>query len=367
MIKFRNSSISKFVEKFDDRKIIFFGAGTWFQSVNYTELMQLKSHFAYGIDNNPKGCVWIGDVCVKFFAVEKLIQELDCIIILTSPVYMYEMFMQLKNMNLKANIDCYAFPFMQMSQKKEVVDGSLLKKIINENAGNKIPKVIHSFWFSGEEKPDSYKKCVDTWKEKLQGYEIIEWNLNNYDWHKQPFLERAIELKAWAYAADYARLDVLKEFGGIYLDMDVEVFKPFDDLLCNDSIFSFGNNVLIDLAVMAAQKGNPVVCELLKLYDNQRLPTDRKRFADFFQPIFVRDCLVKNGVKMNGCLQKLENMTVFPTEFFMPMDAVLYKPYEKTEHTYCVHYDNFGWSFGDSNNHEKKMRDNNLLWEMIER
>ena len=47
------------------------------------------------------------------------------------------------------------------------------------------------------------------------------------------------------------------------------------------------------------------------------------------------------------------------------MDVILYKPYQKTDYTYCVYYDNFNWSFGAQNKHEKKQRDNNLLLNMI--
>ena len=366
MLRFLNCSLYDFAEKYKETKIIFFGTGSWFQAINHTPLMALKSNFSYMIDNNPKEKVFLGDICLNVFYPEELCKEKDCVVILTSPVYMYDMFTQLKNLNLAGNVDCFAFPFMQMAKEKSSIDKYLVDKAINSDSNQKIPKVIHSFWFSGEKKPDSYKKCVDTWKEQLSNYKIIEWNLDNYDWQKHPFVKRAIELKAWAYASDYARLDVLNDFGGIYLDMDVEVFKPFDNLLGNDALFSFSNNVMVDLAFLGSRKNNPIIKKLLSLYDNVDLPYEKKQFEKFFQPSFVRNCLVENGIKMNGQLQILKEATVFSSEFFMPMDAILYKPYQKTDYTYCVHYDNFGWSFGSRNKHEKKQRDNNLLWNMIE-
>ncbi|MDO5332371.1 MAG: glycosyltransferase [Bacillota bacterium] len=251
-------------------------------------------------------------------------------------------------------------------ETKYTIDEKLYSEVVNDKAEKKSPKMIHSFWFSGEDKPDSYKKCVDSWAEILDDYEIIEWNQDNYDWKKHPFLKKAIELKAWAYASDYARLDVLYRMGGIYLDMDVEVFKKFDDLLNNEAILSFSSPVQIDLAVMASCKGNLLVNNLLLAYDDLIVPKSREEYAKYFQPALVRNILVDCGIEMNGNLQKVSEATVFPTEFFMPQDVILFSPYIKTNNTYAVHYDNFGWSFSKDNKREKKTRDNNKLWELIE-
>ena len=41
---------------------------------------------------------------------------------------------------------------------------------------NSIPKIIHYCWFGKKEKPKIVKKCINSWKEHLNDYEIIEWN-----------------------------------------------------------------------------------------------------------------------------------------------------------------------------------------------
>lgn len=364
-MKLLNCELDKVENVIGQSRIIFFGKGSWLNTVNHSELMALSENFCYVIDNNPiEKTVNVGKVILPVYSPEKIREEERCVIILTSPVYMYEMYCQLQEMNLSDDVVCYAFPFMQMVTEDKL-DVSLLNEVVNDKAEKKIPKIIHSFWFSGDEKPYSYQKCVDTWQNALPDYKIIEWNKNNYDWHKHPFVEKAIELKAWAFASDYARLDVLKEYGGIYLDMDVEVFKAFDDLLCNDAILSFSNHVLIDLAVIGAKKDNALVKQMLALYDGIDVPQDKSGFAKFFQPSFVREALAENGIAMDGSLQRVENATAFPRNFFMPMDYILFGEYERTENTYCVHYDNFGWSFSKDNKREKKIRDNNLLWEKI--
>lgn len=364
-MKLFNCNLQEAPKVLGGKKIVFFGQGGWLSTVRHSELMELSANFAYVVDNNPqKEVVW-GEICMKVYTPDILLKEKQCVIIISSPIYMYDMYRQLEKMNLSDDIWCGSFPFMQMVTPNKN-DTNLLKKVINRSCQPKIPKIIHSFWFSGEGKPDMYRKCIETWHQKLPDYDIREWNLDNYDWRKHPFLERAIELKAWAFASDYARLDVLNEYGGIYLDMDVEVFKPFDPFLGNECILSFSNHVLIDLAVVGASKHNEMVQALLKLYDVVELPNDKKDYSKFFQPAFIREALVKAGVLMNGSLQVLDHATVFPCTFFMPQDHVLFKDFEIGENTYCVHYDNFGWSYDGKNKREKKIKENNLMWDIIQ-
>lgn len=359
-MKFYNKNIHEMVESVKGKKIVFFGSGSWMQMINHTELMSLKNHFAYVIDNHPMDTIKLGEQELNVYRPEILEKEKECVVILTSPVYMYEMYCQLLDMKLSDDFVCYAFPFVQM-----ISDEKNVKLDLRENGSQQIPKIIHSFWFSGDEKPYAYQKCIDTWYDKLSDYKIMEWNMKNYDGGKHWFVQSALEKEAWAYASDYARLDVLNEFGGIYLDMDVEVFRTFDDLLCNKAILSFGNNVCINLAVMGAQKNHSLIKKLLGLYDTVEPPKERKDFIKLFQPMLVRNTLAEYGIKMNGTTQCVNDVTVFSKEYFMPMDAILYRDFEKTEHTYCVHYDNFGWSFSKDNKKEKKRRDNNLLWNCI--
>ena len=44
----------------------------------------------------------------------------------------------------------------------------------------------------------------------------------------------------YGFATNYARLDILKQQGGIYLDVDVEAIKSFDMLLKDKTFFNMG-------------------------------------------------------------------------------------------------------------------------------
>lgn len=97
-----------------------------------------------------------------------------------------------------------------------------------------IPKIIHYCWISTEEKPELIKRCMKTWREKLPDYEFILWDARRIaEEIKSTFVDEAIMVRKWAFAADYVRCFAVYKYGGIYLDTDVEVFKSFDDLLNN--------------------------------------------------------------------------------------------------------------------------------------
>ncbi len=158
-------------------------------AVNHTEMMTLKDQFEYVIDNGSIKETQIGDVKLEVFNPKKVKTEKAGIIIITSSIYMLEMYKQLMDTNLPDSIIVYIFPFMQMVTKNKM-DLNLLKKIKDEKSEVRIPKIIHSFWFSGDEKPQAYSKCIETWWEKLPDYKIIEWNMKNYEWEKHPFMRR---------------------------------------------------------------------------------------------------------------------------------------------------------------------------------
>ena len=85
-----------------------------------------------------------------------------------------------------------------------------------------IPKIIHYCWFGGKELPKEYQNYINGWKKLCPDYEIIEWNETNYDINKNQYAKQAAEAGKWSFVSDYLGFDVVYEYGGIYLDTDVE-------------------------------------------------------------------------------------------------------------------------------------------------
>src|SRR5574344_1400117 len=94
-----------------------------------------------------------------------------------------------------------------------------------------IPQIIHYCWLSNDPYPAELVGYMETWKKMLPDYEFILWNFDRFDISSSIWVKEAFNAKKYAFAADYIRCYALYNYGGIYLDMDVEVIKPFDDLL----------------------------------------------------------------------------------------------------------------------------------------
>ena len=94
-----------------------------------------------------------------------------------------------------------------------------------------IPKIIHYCWFGNKKIPKDFQKYIEGWKKLSPDYEIKEWNEQNFPFQKSLYCRQAYKAQKWAFVTDYARFRILYEYGGIYLDTDVELIKPLDSLL----------------------------------------------------------------------------------------------------------------------------------------
>ena len=142
-----------------------------------------------------------------------------------------------------------------------------------------IPKVIHYCWFGRGEKTELMKKCIASWKVYCPDYQIIEWNEDNFDPMFCPYAAKAYKKKRWGFLSDVARLKVVYENGGIYLDTDVELKNSIDELLDNGAWFGYGTETEINTGCgFGAEKGNWMVKKLLENYQSFSYC---KRFSKF--------------------------------------------------------------------------------------
>ena len=134
-----------------------------------------------------------------------------------------------------------------------------------------IPKIIHYCWLSNDPIPENLQSYLKTWKEKLPGYEFKLWNFDCFDKNSSLWVSQAFDNKKYAFAADYIRLYAVYNFGGFYLDMDIQVLKSFDDLLNNEICLAFENDEKngIEAGCFGAEKGNKIIGECLEYYKNR--------------------------------------------------------------------------------------------------
>lgn len=134
-----------------------------------------------------------------------------------------------------------------------------------------IPKIIHYCWLSNEQVPEELQRYMKSWKEKLPDYEFIKWDFNRFDKSSSKWVAQAFDNKKYAFAADYIRLYALYNYGGIYMDMDVEVLKSFDDLLDSAYMMAFEREgtTYIEAGCMGAEKNAAFIKDALDYYTNR--------------------------------------------------------------------------------------------------
>lgn len=231
-----------------------------------------------------------------------------------------------------------------------------------------IPKIIHYCWFGGNEMPKTAKTYIQGWKQRMPDYQFIEWNEKNYDISKCKFAEDAYYEKKWAFVTDYVRLDVVYEYGGIYLDTDVEVLRPFDDLLVHKGFMGFDDDNMINTGLgFGAEKGNPFIGENKAKYESLNLYDYIKNLDQISCPHITSDLVKLHGGKLDNKLQEVGNLMLYPREYFCPMNFYNGK-IKITDRTYSVHRYSMSWlTARDRRYHKIEMCLSNLLGRKIAR
>ncbi len=131
----------------------------------------------------------------------------------------------------------------------------------------KVPKTIHYCWFGKGEKPDLFYKCYDSWKKFCPDYEIIEWNEDNFDINFCNYTKQAYEKKKYAFVSDVARVWIVYNYGGVYLDTDVELVSDISPLLQYSAWFaSEGARSIATGLGFGAKKNNYITKAILDDY-----------------------------------------------------------------------------------------------------
>ena len=140
-----------------------------------------------------------------------------------------------------------------------------------------IPKIIHYCWFGKNEYPPIMKKCLKSWKKNCPDYQFVLWNEDTFDINSSEWTRRAYETKKYAFVADYVRLKAIKEYGGIYLDIDQELIKPLDKFLTHRAFLGFMREDSVSMGIIGAELNHPTICDLFKHYDNREFIVNGKK------------------------------------------------------------------------------------------
>ena len=210
-----------------------------------------------------------------------------------------------------------------------------------------IPKIIHYCWVGNAPKPKSVLYCIESWKKFCPDYEIKEWNESNYDFSKNHYMKQAYDAKKWGFVPDYARLDIIYQYGGIYLDTDVELVKSFDELLDQDAFMGFENTGDGEYFVNCGQGFGAVPKhEIIKaardLYDNLEFINFDGTLNMLASPHYTTQTLCQFGLEQKDKEQKLPNMMIYRSDVLCPKNFRTGK-LNVTDKTVSIHHFTASW------------------------
>lgn len=213
---------------------------------------------------------------------------------------------------------------------------------------NNIPQIIHYCWFGRNKKSGLIQQCIKSWGNVLPEYTIKEWNEDSFDVHICPYVEEAYNAQKWAFVSDYARLWALYNYGGVYLDTDVQVLKSFNCFLSNEAFTGYETKDTPVTAVMGAKKGNQTIKLFLDYYKDKNFVLQDGKYNTVTNTVIITEQLKALGMNPNGRKQNINGLTIYPQIFFCPnnFSRIWNKPSPKS---YSIHHFDQSWRAKDAN------------------
>ncbi len=340
------TSLKKMAKKITDMRsyVVLFGAGA-IGRISTPMILRdygLLDRVECYVDNNAKAWGEHINVCGKELEVRspKVIEEHPSNLAIILNISRYtDILNQLETMKLSDDVACYLMPMMLVHNYCfEKSNGQS-----NKSTEQLIPKKLHYMWLGGAELPDTLKKCIDSWEKYCPDYEIIRWDENNYDIDKHPYMKAAYTAKAYGFVPDYARLDILYNEGGIYLDTDVEIKRNIDDLLFQEAFCGVEKWQIINFGGMSgAVKGHPMVKKFLDAREDILFinpdGSQNRNTCGYYDTKVALD----NGYRIDGTTQCINGMNIYAYDYFHPYDYMT-GSLNMTENTHSVHWFNGGW------------------------
>ena len=159
----------------------------------------------------------------------------------------------------------------------------------------------------------------------MPDWEIKEWNENNFPIDYNNFSKQSYEARKFAFTSDVARLYALYTYGGVYMDTDVEVYKPLDEFLNEEGFTGFEDINYPVCATMGAEKGNPIIKMMLDYYDCVDF-VQYEDWRDYIRNQETSTCIYSNilallGIdRMRNETQRIKHFTVYPQSYFFTKD-----------------------------------------------
>jgi len=207
-----------------------------------------------------------------------------------------------------------------------------------------IPKIIHCCWFGGGAKNELITKCIDSWKKYCPDYTIYEWNETNFDLSSCIYVQEAYAAKKWAFVSDYVRIWALNQYGGIYLDTDVEITASMDHFLAHTAFTGFEKADSPFTAVFGCVQGHPLTSAILSSYVDRHFLMEDGSFDLQTNTESVTNLLVSTySIRLDNSFQQTsDGLVIYPNDYFCPKshaDNIV----RTTKNTHAIHWFDGSW------------------------
>lgn len=348
-MKIGQKGFKQFVEKVVGKKNIYcFGAGIALKKfLADFKRYHIEDSIKFIVDNSTEKqgmTVLCNENLVSIISLPQMLNEItqeDVILITTAKfIEIIEQLNQIKELNA---VECYLHALLRAEYDDYVRLKIELPEKLSIYHEQHISKKIHYCWFGKNEIPHQYKNWMESWKKFCPDYEIIEWNETNYDVHKSKYLSQAYDSGKWAFVSDYARIDIIHEYGGIYLDTDVELVKNIDEMLMNDGFCGFESSQYVAYGLgFGAIKNHPIIGEIKEYYDNTSFISDQGTLNQINCPIIQTEIMKRHGLECNGEFQIIDGMTVYPSRILCGMSPNSFR-LERNPVAYAIHHFAASW------------------------
>lgn len=209
-----------------------------------------------------------------------------------------------------------------------------------------IPKIIHYCWFGKGEMPELVERCIASWHAHMPDWEYRLWTEDNFEINEAPqYVREAYVAKKYAFVSDYVRLWALEREGGLYMDVDFEMYKPFDDLMEQYDAFagyegSKRNPVM--MGIIAAKAHHPFVQGMMQTYEDRRFVLPDGSLDMTPNTGYFLGWMQERGFVADGVEKEWMGVHILPVECFCPVLTT--GENLRCERTYCEHKGLHSWS-----------------------
>lgn len=348
----RNLSAEQFLFETAGYQIICFGAGkSIFEICEKYPQSHLEERISVFLDNDigKQGTdVVLAKQKIPVLSVDDFCKQQinirEMVLLITSSYY-EEIFKQMDAIEKFKDLQCFIWcaPFMYMSNRK--VHGGLTDLLQTYETGRyEIPRTIHYCWFGKGQMTDKEKQCIESWEKYCPEYELILWNEDNYDVRKNRYMSEAYDAGKWGFVSDYARLDIIYNYGGFYFDLDVELIQSIDWLRDFKAFFSYEYYGWINTGGgFGSVQYNWLVDRMRGVYDELRfINEDDGGYNMKSCPLYHTELIKELGMDTDGDIQIWNDMLFLPDDYFCPVNQYS-ALYELNDNTHGIHKFSCSW------------------------